>query len=475
MKLLVDTHIHVRLKDITGPQHRKIEKLATIPNSEYEDAIRYGRWIDPTMPRSFYSFDEEDDELVLQRGLLEELLPILKGEAKISWKTSLFDPVGFTWAKKMQKRRYQKTAVDRLTSHNCGVLVAPTGSGKTNIMIRAIHKLQQPTIILVHRNFLANQWRSRIKEYLGYDCGIIGEGKWRIKNITIAMIQTLYSASDAELAELRDRFGLVIADECHHTPAHTWQTVMGAFNAHYRLGCSATPVRKDRMQKILFNSIGPVRHIISDRVTTESGSVLPVTIEVVRTNFFGRLANSRLNFGKMVKMLVSNQARNKIIIKKIIANRKHSQMVLSDRIEHLRILHKLLAEEAPDIPSALVYGAIHGEDREQIFTQVKNGDIMVLFASSIADEGLDIPQLSKLHMVFPTRNPMRNRQQIGRVRRPYGHKKEGTVYDYYDWKNPTLKRQFQERRSFYRAEGYRVSIPGEGPIKSVFRPIQRLT
>ena len=461
MKIFVDSMIRIKLKDLSKSQIRKIKLKATTPNSEYEDAINFGRWISPDIPEAFLSYEEDDGWLVLHRGLLDEIVPIL-GKCKVIYGTSLFESLGLESQGDILPRGYQEEAVSTLLESNCGILVAPTGSGKTNMMIDLILKLDQPTIILVHRGFLVNQWKKRIKAILGYDCGIIGMGKIRIKNITIATIQTIQTLPKKTKKQIKERFGLLIADECHHTPASTWQYAVSFFECHYKFGCSATPVRKDRLQKILFDTIGPIRYIVSDRLITQSGDILPVEVRVVRlSNLFGA-ARTRPQYTKAVQTLIKNQDRSLKIVQTIASevgeDRRH--LVLSDRIIHLKVMEHLMANHFPWISTSVVYGSTPNDKREEIFKAVTSGEVQVMFASSIADEGLDIPALTDLHLTFPSRNSGRTKQQIGRVRRPYPGKKIGIVWDYWDATHKTFNNQYIDRRKFYAAEGYRIRVSG---------------
>jgi len=126
----------------------------------------------------------------------------------------------------IELREYQKAAKDAANKKDFGVIVAPPGAGKTIVSLAIIQTKQQPTLILVHRKTLADQWIERIESFLGIakkDIGKIGSGRNKLgKQITVAMIQSMEKALESEDgADLCNAFGTIIIDECHHVPAET--------------------------------------------------------------------------------------------------------------------------------------------------------------------------------------------------------------------------------------------------------------
>jgi superfamily II DNA or RNA helicase len=134
-------------------------------------------------------------------------------------------------------RDFQKEAVQKLLQRNQLVLHSPSGSGKTVILLYTIAMRGQKSLVFVHTRDLAVQWRDRCKKFLNFEPGIISSDQVKIKDITIAMVQSLNKPLSIDFV---NRWGLIALDECHHTPAISFNRLVQQFPARYRYGCSAT-------------------------------------------------------------------------------------------------------------------------------------------------------------------------------------------------------------------------------------------
>ncbi len=129
-------------------------------------------------------------------------------------------------------RDYQKQALDAWVANDKrGIIVLPTGSGKTLIGIEAISLLNTPTIIVAPTLDLVDQWRSRLKEEFRIDVGVLGGGEQDIKALTVSTYDSAYIHAD----KLGNRFGLIIFDEVHHLPAEGYRNIAEMFAAPYRM------------------------------------------------------------------------------------------------------------------------------------------------------------------------------------------------------------------------------------------------
>ena len=152
----------------------------------------------------------------------------------------------------------------RSPSHEHAVLVAPTGSGKTVIACALIAAHRVPTLILVDRTPLVEQWKSRLMEHLGLGRRQVGRVAATAKASGIVDIATLQAiARRPDAAALFDGYGMVIVDECHHLPARSFELAVRDARSRRWVGLTATPYRRDGLEAIITMQCGPVRHEIA--------------------------------------------------------------------------------------------------------------------------------------------------------------------------------------------------------------------
>ena len=418
------------------------------PNPEYCKRVEAGRntW---NCPKEIVLWQIKGDEAIIPFGMLKLLrdmgLKVVPSEhlkrPESFWKTEvdgLYD--------------YQKNALEAALKARNGVLVAPCGSGKTQIGISIVGQLGMNTLWLTHTHELLKQSMDRAKQYLNVSMGTITDGKVdAVKGITFATVQTL---SKIDLANFKDFWDVIIVDECHRcvgTPTQMtmfWQ-VLSSLSARYKFGLTATPKRADGMEKAMFALLGPKFYEIS-REDVKSNTCPLTVLEPFPTGWepdFDEVLkpDGTLDYVRMITSCVEDESRNRIIADSInLAASSGPTLVLSERVSHLEKLAEMCD---------YIYGNLSSSkksERKGLLDSVRNGEVRVLFATfAIAKEGLDIPCLSHIVMASPVKDEIAVTQSVGRVMRAYPGKEYGTVWEFED-EMPMLQKWLRKRMSIYR-------------------------
>jgi len=369
---------------------------------------------------------------------------------------------------KVDLRDYQLTACDDILNGQQGVWIAPPGAGKTTTILEAIRRSNQRSLIIVDKTNIAEQWRERANTFLNWDIGLIGDGIYDPKDITVVLQQTLWSRKEAlEKKGFFNDWGFVVVDECHHVTADTFQQVVSEFSSYYRIGISATPYKAKGYEDVVDIILGPTLHITEKSDLRAKGWLIKPSVKIWSTNFeFDYFSTHKTdgvdcfvdgctrdvtkrrhqnNYADVTNALVLDADRNRLIAKNVAKELKkgHCIVVLSKRLKHLDTIARFVAIE---MNSAKWNYAFTGKqttaERMEIVKRADEGKCVLY--STIADEALDIPRLDRVHLAWPTRNTDLIIQQVGRIERPHPDKKDAIINDYLDDVGP-LRSQLKDR------------------------------
>ena len=348
---------------------------------------------------------------------------------------------------------YQESNLAEPCIRQQGVIEMPCGGGKTVFGIALAMTLAQPTLILVHTNDLLTQWLGelRSKAVVPQGIGQWGAGKKVRGHVVVGTIQTLVRMGSKDLQDLLCGFGCIILDECHHCPATTFLGIMNLSPSFYRFGFTATKERKDGLHFLMHDTIGPTVVSVNDSDLEAAGRSQSVSVREVKTTFYTHHTADQWN--ELLSAITTDDDRNGLIVQNIVQswNDGHFPLVLSDRVGHCRLLQARL--QAHGMNAELLVGAVPKERRNQIIDAARNNLVDAIVATKVADEGLDIPNLSCLHLTTPTANEAKTKQRVGRIRRPV-EGKVSVLYDYVDTRVSACARMARERRRFYRNWGF---------------------
>lgn len=347
---------------------------------------------------------------------------------------------------RVELRPYQDEAVFSWLFQGSGTVLAPCGAGKTTIGAAAIAAVGSPALILVHTHDLAAQWRERVRAQLGTEASDL-ETPGRV---TIATVQSLARWAGEARRALGERFGLVILDEAHHAPAATFAAVLGDLAGRYRLGLTATPTRRDGLQALIEWCCGPIVARIEQRDLERMGYTLTPTIEQRPT---GWAATAPEAVDRQAEIEAST-TRNALILDAVgaLAREGRRVLLLADRVAHVEALAGELV--AAGLRAAALTSRSTKRRRAEVLAAMGAGDLDVLAATSLADEGLDVASLDAVVLAAPSGNPARVQQRIGRALRP-APGKTARILDFVDgdvWARSAAKK----RRRLYHDLGWVV-------------------
>lgn len=348
-------------------------------------------------------------------------------------------------------REYQKKSLDAwILNGNRGVIVLPTGSGKTVVGINAISLLNTPTIVIVPTLDLLDQWRSKLMEEFKVDVGMLGGGKQEIKALTVSTYDSAY----IHAARLGNKFGLMIFDEVHHLPAEGYKNIAEMFVSPFRMGLTATYEREDGAHSEINRLVGgkvfekKVKELAGEHLSPFRLQKIVVALteeeqieyEHNQGLFVDYLRKSNIiikgpsDFQKIVirsgrdpnarkALLARNKARNIALnsVSKIETFREilkeHNDSRLFIFTEHNKLVHKISKEFL--IP-AITYRT-PGKERSEILDRFRSGVYRAVVTSKVLDEGIDVPEADVGVILSGTGSGRAFIQRLGRILR----KKEG--------------------------------------------------
>jgi len=370
------------------------------------------------------------------------------------------EPIKFYPQPWLKLRPHQAKAREVISKFEQGVIEAPCGSGKTVLAIYEASARRQRTLILVHMKDLQQQWIEQIKEkFILEDAtiGVIGDGRFEIGDITVALVQSLSNATPEQWAEIQRTFGTLLIDECHRAPAETFMFCINRIPAKYRFGVSATPFRKDKMHFLLYEYIGSKIFVISDAELEDAGIITSAKVIRVATDYFFDYTGVA-TWSRMLNSIAADKYRNAQILQRILNEHKlgKKQIVLSERVEHCEMLGKILSEKF-GVNAFVLHGKKDRVYRKDTLSTCREGDFDVLLATKLADEALDVPCLNVVHLTCPSNNEGNLKQRVGRIRRMLSGKMTPTVYDYIDDKVKYLAKIWECRARWYAEWGFEIT------------------
>jgi len=391
-------------------------------------------------------------------------LPVLEGVcAGLGFRVAGTIKVGFS---KISPSRanyrlyaFQKEAVDKwCTNGYRGTVVIPTGGGKTFVALEAIRRLSVSTLVCVTTKELAEQWRERLKEALGIDAGMLGDAKKEIKPVTVA----IYNSATKYIDLIKNRFGLLVCDECHHVPAQTFKTVAIAMKSPYRLALSATPKRYDMNEALVFFTCGKVVYTANYQELVRLKLACPLRFYRIYVDLtsdevmqYSSIDSANIfSFTKLAKIAYKAERKYTVLGKLLEKLKDRKIIVFTQYVDQAERAHKVAREV---MKSAILTGST--KDRGRVFDRFRSGKVNCIVSTTVLDEGIDVPDADVAIILSGSGSERQLMQRIGRVLR---HRDGKTALVVEIVTRNTVEEKIAEKRckalSFYGVEPRVVKI-----------------
>ncbi len=429
--------------------------------------------------RYIYLGSDEKGYIKIPRGLLEMLTKQCDKAGivyDIDDKRCAGRPIDVKFCGELKE--LQKTAVEKMTQNETGILNAATAFGKTVVCCGIIAQIRVNTLILLQSSALMEQWENALQKFLSIneEAPEYSTPSGRVKRrksvigklqsthdsttgiIDIAMVGSVFR--NGEYHNRLRNYGLIILDECHHAASDTIVDILQEVNAKYVYGATATPFRGDGLEKINEMLLGTIRFKYTSKERAKEQGIEHLVCPRFTRTVAPRSVQDKMHPNEAYEILRKNSDRDEMIlndVRKCVADGR-TPVVLSKYVDHSERLYRKLKDDADHV--FLLSGQNSKKEHREILEQmnrVKPEDSMILVATGkLIGEGFDFPRLDTLIMATPVAWKGVVEQYAGRLNRDYSGKKNVMIYDYVDSHIAMFDRMYHKRLKAYKQIGYDI-------------------
>lgn len=467
--------LYIPLKAVSAKVLNHLKRIAAFKNPEFysKQALRLSTY---AIPRIISCFDITNEYLTMPRGCEDATRSFLNDNAVIYTiidKTNHGNKISVSF--QGEEREEQLEAINALLPYTNGILHATTAFGKTVTAAAIIARKKVNTLILVHSKALLKQWHDRLTEFLNIDYPQHEEKNKRGRRKVFSPIgcfdssgNTLHGIIDIALIQscldedgvkpfVQD-YGMVIVDECHHVSSITFEQVLMSIKAHTIYGLTATPIRKDGHQPIIFMQCGPIR--FSTDVKSQIAKQSFDRFLIPRFTSYNSILEDRLSIATLYKDLSEDEIRNNLIVEDICkaVNTGRTPIILTNRTAHVSVLAEKLKATIKNVISLTGAGTTREkrEAMQRLQTIPDSEQLVIVATGKYVGEGFDYPRLDTLFLALPISWKGLLTQYAGRLHREYEGKKDVRIYDYIDIHEPICDSMYRKRLKGYAAIGYKT-------------------
>lgn len=463
VKIVLSNYVQIQKTGISEKSLGVLRCTAVFLNPEYFKNLRMHLPL-YNIPRYIDCSKENDDYLLLPRGNLPKVIE-KREEANANYEITDERETGQKIDLQFTGELYdeQKDALKALLKEDVGILSAGTGFGKTVVASALIAERNVNTLILVQSHALLEQWKKAIKQFLDITPGTIAAGKNKSTGIVdIAIINSLIEKGSDELRPRSYKYGMLIVDECHHVSAFSTENLVASFKAKYVYGLTATPIRRDGHQKIIFYQCGSVLYSTTTKQMNAAQNFAHYFIPRFSSfHYVPELTESKNpSINQYYEKLISNSTRNELIIADVknAVKEGRTPLILSERIEHLNILYEKLSDSAKNV--IFITGRGTQKQKNETLEKLKavpaDESLIILATGKYAGEGFDYPRIDTLMLAMPFSWKGTLAQYCGRLHRNFAGKNEVQIFDYVDYRISVFDRMYQNRLKGYKYLGYSI-------------------
>ena len=480
LEIIKADKIYIPLKSISAKVLNHLKRIAAFKNPEFysKQALRLSTY---SVPRIISCFDITDEYLAMPRGCEDAILSFLNDnnvKYSITDETSHGKKISVTFTGK--EREEQTDAINALLTYSNGVLHATTAFGKTVTAAAIIARKKVNTLILVHSKALLTQWHERLTEFLDIDFKETEEPKKRGRKKVFSPIGCIDSAGNSlhgiiDIALIQScldengvkpfvqDYGMVIVDECHHVSSITFENVLKNIKAHTVYGLTATPIRKDGQQPIIFMQCGPIRFSADakSQITKQSFD----RYLIPRFTSYRSITEDRQTITAMYQSLSEDTVRNNLIVNDIckVVDSGRTPIILTNRTSHVTLLAEELRTTIPNVIT--LTGSATTKDKRDALLRLQaispSEPLVIVATGKYVGEGFDYPRLDTLFLALPISWKGLVAQYAGRLHRENEGKKDVRIYDYIDIHEPVCDSMYRKRLKGYASIGYKTIIKGQ--------------
>ena len=467
--------LYIPLKAVSAKVLNHLKRIAAFKNPEFysKQALRLSTY---AIPRIISCFDITNEYLAMPRGCEDATRSFLNDNAvtyTITDKTNHGNKISVSF--QGEEREEQLEAINALLPYTNGILHATTAFGKTVTAAAIIARKKVNTLILVHSKALLKQWYDRLTEFLNIDYPKHEEKNKRGRRKVFSPIgcfdssgNTLHGIIDIALIQscldedgvkpfVQD-YGMVIVDECHHVSSITFEQVLMSIKAHTIYGLTATPIRKDGHQPIIFMQCGSIR--FSTDVKSQMAKQSFDRFLIPRFTSYNSILENRLSIATLYKYLSEDEIRNNLIVEDICkaVNTGRTPIILTNRTAHVSVLAEKLKATIKNVISLTGAGTTREkrEAMQRLQTIPDSEQLVIVATGKYVGEGFDYPRLDTLFLALPISWKGLLTQYAGRLHREYEGKKDVRIYDYIDIHEPICDSMYRKRLKGYAAIGYKT-------------------